>query len=365
MTNALSLYLDVLRFGAAFTVFVSHFANERFSGGLFWQMQPYGHTAVLVFFVLSGFVIAWVAETRERTLEEYSLSRLARLYSVIVPAFLITAILDHIGTSIDSRLYRPEFLPEMSRSPLDMFLGYALSAMFLGASWTLTVLPGSDLPYTTLNYEAWYYILFGVATFLRGRRRMAVLAAAALLAGPKVLLLFPIWLMGMSAWRWRAAPLVRHGALLVCAALSMFAALEAAGGQKLFAQAATRWLPHPYSPYDYLVGLLVAVLIIGLANTRLPMPGTRVQHRIRFLAGTTFGLYLLHFPLLNFFATVLPGPPDGTAQRIFVFALPLAVAIALSHVIERQKGPLKRALRSALDALCKRRPVLGRQGLSD
>ena len=67
MTNALSLYLDALRFGAAFIVFLSHFG--RVSGGLFWQMQPYGRTAVLVFFVLSGFVIAWVTETKERTLE--------------------------------------------------------------------------------------------------------------------------------------------------------------------------------------------------------------------------------------------------------------------------------------------------------
>ena len=57
MTNALSLYLDALRFGAAFVVFVSHYVAERYTGGLFWQSMPYGRTAVLVFFVLSGFVI--------------------------------------------------------------------------------------------------------------------------------------------------------------------------------------------------------------------------------------------------------------------------------------------------------------------
>ena len=55
MTNALSLYLDALRFGAAFVVFVSHYVAERYTGGLFWQGMPYGRTAVLVFFVLSGF----------------------------------------------------------------------------------------------------------------------------------------------------------------------------------------------------------------------------------------------------------------------------------------------------------------------
>jgi hypothetical protein len=42
MTQALSLYLDALRFGAAFTVFVSHWAGARYSGGLFWQLAPPG-----------------------------------------------------------------------------------------------------------------------------------------------------------------------------------------------------------------------------------------------------------------------------------------------------------------------------------
>jgi peptidoglycan/LPS O-acetylase OafA/YrhL len=87
MTSVLSLYLDALRFGAAFTVFLSHFG--RFSAGMFSQMEPYGGTAVMVFLVLSGFVIAWVTKTRERTVDEYALSRLARLYSVILPAVIV------------------------------------------------------------------------------------------------------------------------------------------------------------------------------------------------------------------------------------------------------------------------------------
>jgi len=75
MTQALSLYLDALRFGAALTVFLGHYAGGRHSGGLFWQMIPYGRVAVLAFFVLSGFVITWVTETKEQTIEEYGLSR--------------------------------------------------------------------------------------------------------------------------------------------------------------------------------------------------------------------------------------------------------------------------------------------------
>ena len=165
MTNALSLYLDALRFGAALTVFVSHYSTGRISGGLFWQFDG-GRTAVLVFFVLSGFVIAWVSDTRERTLEEYGLSRVARLYSVIIPAFVLTAVLDGIGKTIDPRLYGPEWGHSMAHPVID----YALSAVFLGESWTLRVLPGFNVPYWSLNYEAWYYVLFAAAIFLRGDR---------------------------------------------------------------------------------------------------------------------------------------------------------------------------------------------------
>jgi peptidoglycan/LPS O-acetylase OafA/YrhL len=167
-------------------------------------MEPYGRTAVMVFFVLSGFVIAWVTDMRERTIDEYTLSRVARLYSVILPAFILTAVLDHIAMAIDPRLYGPNAIVLMNRGPLDIFLGFALSLVFLGQSWTAMFFPGSDIPFWSVNFEAWYYVLFGAATFLRGRRWIAALAAAALLAVPKILLFFPIGLMGLSAWRWHA-----------------------------------------------------------------------------------------------------------------------------------------------------------------
>jgi peptidoglycan/LPS O-acetylase OafA/YrhL len=363
MTNALSLYLDALRFGAAFVVFLSHYA--KFTRGMFWQTQPYGRTAVMVFFVLSGFVIAWVTQTRERTLEEYALSRVARLYSVILPAFLLTVVLDHIAMAIDPRLYGPEYIPVMNRGPLDVFLGYLLSGLFLGVSWTLMMFPGSDIAYWSVNCEAWYYILFAAATFLRGRPRIVALAVAALVAGPPILGLFPLWLMGLLAWRWHAAVPRRWGAPLVFGTLAAFVGLEALGGQSLFQQANSPWLPGGLSAYDFIVGAFVALFIAGLANAPLPMPGAAVQRLVRFLAGTTFGLYLLHLPLLNFFATVIPGPPDRATFRILVFVVTLGVAIAISHVIEQQKGPLKRALRSGLDLVRRKRlqPALERQGL--
>ncbi len=361
MTNALSLYLDALRFGAALTVFVSHYSTGRISGGLFWQFDG-GRTAVLVFFVLSGFVIAWVSGTRERTLEEYGLSRAARLYSVIIPAFFLTVALDSAGKAIDPRLYGPEWGHSMTHPVID----YALSAVFLGESWTIRVLPGFNVPYWSLNYEAWYYVLFAAATFLRGRPRIAAVIVAALLAGPRILFLLPVWLMGVAAWRWRAELPRPLGRPLVIVSLAGFIALEALGGERLFWHPSSGWLPPDSSAYDFVLGTLVAFFILGLANVQLPMPGRRLERLVRGLAGTSFGLYLLHYPLLNFFGTVVPGPPDGALHRVLVFCLALGGALGLAGLIEPRKGALKAQLRSSLHILLRKPPppTVARQPLS-
>jgi peptidoglycan/LPS O-acetylase OafA/YrhL len=361
MTNELSLYLDALRFGAALAVFVSHYSTGRISGGLFWQFDG-GRTAVLVFFVLSGFVIAWVSDTRERTLEEYSLSRVARLYSVIIPAFLLTAALDSLGKAIDPRLYGPEWGHSTDHPVID----YALSVVFLGESWTVRVLPGFNVPYWSLNYEAWYYVLFAAAMFLRGRPRIAVVIAAALLAGPRILFLLPVWLMGIAAWRWRAELPRQLGRPLVLVCLAGVLALEALGGERLFWHPSSGWLPPGFSAYDFVLGALVSLFIIGLANMPLRMPGRRLERLVRGLAGTSFGLYLLHYPLLNFFGTVVPGPPYGVLHRVLVFCLALGAALGLARLIEPRKAALKGQLRSALYLLLGKppSPAVARQRLS-
>jgi peptidoglycan/LPS O-acetylase OafA/YrhL len=350
MTPALSLYLDVLRFTAAFTVFLSHYAAGRYSGGLFWRVGPYGRVAVLEFFVLSGFVIAWVSETRERTLEGYCLSRFARLYSVVLPALIATAALDGLAAVLNpgsNLVSGQEWVHRIS--------DYLLSALFLGANWTLSVQPGSNVPFWSLNYEAWYYGLFAAAVFLRRRGRVLALAAAAMLAGPKILVLFPVWLMGVAAWRWRTAVPSRWSMPLIFGAAAGLMALGALSGRQGFWQAATPWLPPFYSALDYFIGALAAAAIAAMANAALPLPGPAMQRLIRILAGTAFGLYLLHYPLLHFFSSVIPGAPEQAMHRLAVFGLTLGGSLAFAYPMERRKALLKHCLRAGVDLVRPRR----------
>jgi peptidoglycan/LPS O-acetylase OafA/YrhL len=126
------------------------------------------------------------------------------------------------------------------------------------------------------------------------------------------------------------------------------------------------WLPSDCTDYDYVLGGLVSLFIVGLANAELPTPGFRFERLVRWLAATTFGLYLLHFPLLNFFAAVIPGPPDRAIHRLLVFVLALGTAFAVAWPAEPRKTALKRWFRAVLDNVLGRRPppALERQRLS-
>ena len=70
-----SIYLDLVRSLAAFFVVFDH-ASTLFD---LHSVPRWGHQAVIVFFVLSGYVIGHVADTRETTLRAFLVARLARL----------------------------------------------------------------------------------------------------------------------------------------------------------------------------------------------------------------------------------------------------------------------------------------------
>ena len=99
MRKEFSLYLDLVRFLAAVTVVIYH-SNYRELIPASLPIRNAGHSAVIVFFVLSGFVVAYVVDTKERTALEYWSSRLSRIYSVAVPAVILTLILDNIGEQL-------------------------------------------------------------------------------------------------------------------------------------------------------------------------------------------------------------------------------------------------------------------------
>ena len=94
MKKDLSAFLDLMRTLAAFSVFMSHLSKPQFDGESLSIFFQWGHTAVIVFFVLSGFVISWAAE-RDGSAREYIINRASRIYSVALPALALTWMIDN------------------------------------------------------------------------------------------------------------------------------------------------------------------------------------------------------------------------------------------------------------------------------
>jgi peptidoglycan/LPS O-acetylase OafA/YrhL len=333
LRRGFSNYCDLLRFLAAFAVLISHTSPQYISGGFLYQLQGLGHPAVIVFFVLSGYVIDYVVNVKETTFPDYATSRLARLYSVLLPAILLTYVADLIGSAHNPNLY--------SMSAEDFPVLRMLSAtLFLSQSWTLDLPLFSNNSYWSLPYEFWYYVLFGAAFFLSGRSRLVAIGVAALIAGPKILLLFPIWLFGVLAHRMSRKPISERTAELLF--LSSFAVSAAIGlGNLGFIHGVNvNYLPPLFSQYDYLLGAAIALNLY--AGSFLEFSLLQQTKTIKYLAGMTFSLYLFHLPLLVLCAAYFPDTWNVYTRGTLMVVIVLVSVAFLSRFTETQKGVLKK-----------------------
>lgn len=355
MNPALSLYLDLLRFLAALAVFFFH--AGYFSGHRIDWLSHWGSHAVLVFFVLSGLVISHVSAARRDGLAEFMIARLARLWSVMLPALLLTLLLDLAGQAI----HLASYAPMQPYSSGKWFAALIANALFLNQLWSLSFWPGTNGPFWSMAYEFWYYILFAAGFFLTGYRRLAVLGLLILAAGPKIIVAWPIWLCGVAlhhALRWAAAgPRWLGGALwlgsFAIAALGMALAVPARL-VRLFPASyawseASAWSVD-FWPLSYAIGLLVALNVFGFAmlSSGLPVKAA-VLAPLRRLADTSFGLYLLHYPLMYFTRALLQffGCGEGGVYVAVLYSAPLIVAIAIAFAL----APLKLVLATRLRRL--------------
>jgi len=197
-----SMLLDVVRFTAAIGVLVTHSGEGTFGTG--WiHNQFWGDLAVPVFFVLSGFVIRFVTRTRESNPREYYIDRASRIYSVAVPAMLVTLLCSLLCLL----LHRDRFLHDWSPLFDHPFARLIANLTFLSQIWGHNTIPFINSPFWSLGFECPYYLFYGLIFFLRGWKRILSCAAFAALVGPQVVFLFPLWWSGV--WMYDAYYLLR------------------------------------------------------------------------------------------------------------------------------------------------------------
>src|SRR5476649_338474 len=118
------------------------------------------------------------------------IARVARLYTVLVPALVFTALFDSLH----------DVLSETDNGWRAFLVNLLFLQNIFGSSY------GSNAPLWTLSFEWWFYVLFGllVAAAAQASRwkaamfagSVAVIVAVLLVECESILLVFPLWILG-------------------------------------------------------------------------------------------------------------------------------------------------------------------------
>ncbi len=347
--------LDLLRLFAAVAVVFFHYC---FRGGITGDLDAgypaaapfaiYGYLGVNLFFLISGFVIAWSAEGR--TWQEFAVARFVRLY----PGFLVCMTVSFVVLAI----------ARDPRFPTDPWTYGANLSMFAPAFGR----PAMDGVYWSIMLEIVFYGWF-TALMLAGiyqRRKLAIIAAwLAISAGNEFFLesgalrvLFitaysPFFASGILAYHLIAKG--RSPELLALLATSFLLSLKVI----VFSQS---WMLAHFGvaiPYPRLIAADIAVHGI-FAGAILLRSVIRPSPTILMLGGLTYPLYLLHqfigYILLNELA-----PRIGKeAAFIGVVSGMLIASFVVWRFVERPiRKPLVQRLTSAVNRLASIWPSQG------
>ncbi len=328
-----------------------------------------GHEAVVVFFVISGYLVGGLSLQKWRTkgvnLGTYAVARVSRIYTVLIPGLLLGATLDWIGWHFfnHSALYTAaaQYGSSMNTTVsenlgLSTFLGNLL--MLQGISVPRL---GSNAPLWSLANEWWYYTAFallagGLLAPSRGRKAalLVLLLLLTVLLPPRLMLWVCVWCLGVAAAEWiergRRFPPFWLGALLFGGALiasrlshNVETAADEAGVFSGFGR-------------DLLFGLAYTLLLVCAATGLRRAPSfSRLHHR---LADFSYSTYVIHFPVMLLMVAVafsfgLVGvqvqPTTFNLTFLFVWiALVYVCCYGFFWLFERHTDKIRRGLGSLL-----------------
>lgn len=311
VSSRLSAFLNFLRWNAAFLVVVGHVRGLVFVPysdleinnlfiKLFYFMTGLAHEAVIVFFVLSGYLVGGklVNSYRINRLQwkKYFIKRITRLYIVLIPALIIGGLLDLIGVFYfnESHLYNNAFqFGSLNYLVTDRLnIEHFLSNLFM-LQETFTPTFGSNGPLWSLAYEFWYYILLPIMIIMFFHVRsvlninsilkmiMIIVFAIILiiLLDTRLLLYFMLWLLGTVTFFVRKITVPFWLSIV----FSMLVLVLGRFGQFV-----------PSLLADFLLAIGIGMMINSYESTKLNIKFVKMN---TLLADFSYSVYLFHFPL--------------------------------------------------------------------
>jgi peptidoglycan/LPS O-acetylase OafA/YrhL len=332
---------------------------------IFYFATAFYHEAVVVFFVLSGFLIAGPNLDRVRirsfSPRPYVIDRFTRIYVTAFPALLLTLAVDAIGRHL---LPGAGYYDGSNVLMADRVVGGVNDDGLLDFVRNLLMLQpthapmlGSNKPLWSLSFEVWFYVWFGVTAYaLQARARSTPLLISVATLG---LLLFhwtaifyvAIWCFGALAYQWSRWPRSITLALVAVGLCLLLSLLDRAA-------AAVPNVPLKWS--DLPLGLAFAWLL-ALMKRRSYRVWSGSERLNQSLSNFSYSLYVIHYPLLlcfvSLFATlgevaqIKQGlVPNGTGVTIYVLtaASTFLSAFIFSRIFEARTGAARRWLKSRI-----------------
>lgn len=351
-------WLDLMRFVAAFLVVLAHARTLVFvryseldpdSQGLLtalgFAITRFGNEAVVLFFVLSGYLVGgrlW-QRCREGTFDArlYAIDRTSRIMLPLLAVLVCTLLLRRW---IESDWFLEEFFAN----------AFSLQGI------TLPEL-GYNHPLWSLPYEVWCYIMaLGAGMLWTGRYAFGgVLVVASLVLF--VVYLVPwytvVWLMGAGIYHWRnqfKSPWI----LLVAVAICLYGWISFQFSDGLFPDS---WIASSPLFLGYYKSTLVLGLGFSLVVHQLAqMPpsselGKKINRAGHWLAASSYSLYLSHFVVLQVLDwKVLDGVSAITVDSLFtllwVILLCQFSAFFIYLISEKHTGRARQWLRRLFPA---------------
>ncbi|MDC2890028.1 acyltransferase family protein [Psychrosphaera algicola] len=290
---------------------------------------------------MSGFVIAFVTAEKEKNISTYAVARISRLYSILIPALILTFTFDYIGFS-----YNPEFYLE-GAWPFETehsFLNYVLSFLWFRIFGILGLTYSINQPFWSLTFEWFYYIIFACAFFIRSNLKYVAIAIFCLIAGPTIVALLPIWIAGFVLFKLMPSnnP-VKNKQLKAVASMVSLILMILLGPIVRDIAFTSDFIARTELFGDYFDALLFCIHIYYSPSLLMYFSKPLIKYKsiINWLASLTFSLYLFHRPIIQTIAALNLGDKNNLIFLITLFLIPLLIVVILGRWSEKQKITIK------------------------
>lgn len=355
MNKIVSFYLDLLRILSAFYVFIFHVGSGEIDTKLIFSTHHFSeilglnyysaHYFVIVFFVLSGYLITMSASRPNISVKTFITARLGRLYSVLIPAlflsFLVAKILI-IGN------YYPLDLIKNNTLLVQRFI---LNATFLSQSWSLNATPPLNNPFWSVQYEFMYYLIIASWLLVKNRLKYILILLIILISGLKVMLLFPCWLLGSFLYFIVSKKKTINIGISVMLFFSTLILLFLILTGRLILPFEKPIGDHDFYGFllffswnfkaDLIFSFLVATNVFAIfsLSKKIEYFNTssvfnKLHAKIQIISNCSYTLYLFHLPLLFLFSSIIPYDKTNSFHQIGLVLLVLVTVYFIAKQTE-------------------------------